>query len=414
MREAGRIYGFSWWQRFTEIELPFATIGLVWNSMMSVAGGWFFLMACEMFVLGSRDFRLPGLGSYLQTAASAGDTRSILWGVATMIAVIVLLDQFIWRPVIAWAEKFKVEQVESTDVPRSWVLNLLQHSRGLEVLRKRALLPVRETLMSHFARRHSAPSQEKTVNLWRIWIVRPLLVVFLGFTGYAVTRVAIMLTGINRAGAGELALGLGATFLRVNVALLLGAAWTIPVGVLIGFNPRLARVAQPLAQIAASVPATALFPVVLLILIRLGGGLGVGSILLLLLGTQWYILFNVIAGAIAIPTDLKEACSVFGITGFERWRKLILPGIFPYLVTGLVTASGGAWNASIVAEYFHFKGQIFYTTGLGAIISRASDSGNFNLLIAATMVMAVMVVTVNRLVWRRFYALAETRFRLES
>jgi NitT/TauT family transport system permease protein len=414
MREAGRIYGFSWWQRFTEIELPFATIGLVWNSMMSVAGGWFFLMACEMFVLGSRDFRLPGLGSYLQTAASAGDTRSILWGVATMIAVIVLLDQFIWRPVIAWAEKFKVEQVESTDVPRSWVLNLLQHSRGLEVLRKRALLPVRETLMSHFAQRHSAPSQEKTVNLWRIWIVRPLLVVFLGFTGYAVTRVAIMLTGINRAGAGELALGLGATFLRVNVALLLGAAWTIPVGVLIGFNPRLARVAQPLAQIAASVPATALFPVVLLILIRLGGGLGVGSILLLLLGTQWYILFNVIAGAIAIPTDLKEACSVFGITGFERWRKLILPGIFPYLVTGLVTASGGAWNASIVAEYFHFKGQIFYTTGLGAIISRASDSGNFNLLIAATMVMAVMVVTVNRLVWRRFYALAETRFRLES
>jgi NitT/TauT family transport system permease protein len=414
MREAGRIYGFSGWQRFIEIELPFATIGLVWNSMMSVAGGWFFLMACEMFVLGSRDFRLPGLGSYLQTAASAGDTRSILWGVTTMIALIVILDQFIWRPVIAWGEKFKVEQVESTDVPRSWVLNLLHQSHSVELLRKRALFPVREKLMSYFSARHSAPALERAPKTWRKWIAYAAGFVALSFVGYAVIRVAIMLAGIDRSGAGQLALGLGATFLRVTATLLIGAAWTIPVGVLIGFNPRLARVAQPLAQIAASVPATALFPVVLLVLIRLGGGLGMGSILLLLLGTQWYILFNVIAGAMAIPTDLKEACSVFGITRFERWRKLILPGIFPYLVTGLVTASGGAWNASIVAEYFHFKGQIFYTTGLGAIISRASDSGNFNLLIAATIVMAAVVVTVNRLVWRRFYALAETRFRLES
>ncbi len=209
-------------------------------------------------------------------------------------------------------------------------------------------------------------------------------------------------------------LSLAATFLRVNAALLIGAAWTIPVGVAVGFSPRLARVAQPLAQIAASVPATALFPVVLLLLIRVGGGLGLGSIILLLLGTQWYILFNVIAGAMAIPTDLKEACSVFGVTGWERWRKLILPGIFPYLVTGLVTASGGAWNASIIAEYFHFKGQIFSTIGLGAVISEATDTGNFRLLIASTILMAATVVTVNRLVWRRLYALAEMRFRLET
>jgi NitT/TauT family transport system permease protein len=273
---------------------------------------------------------------------------------------------------------------------------------------------VREKLMSYFAQRHSAPPVEQTSKAWKTWIARDVGVIALALIGYGVVRVAIMLAGIDRSGAAEMTLGLGATFLRVTVTLLIGAAWTIPVGVLIGFNPRLARVAQPLAQIAASVPATALFPVVLLILIRMGGGLGIGSILLLLLGTQWYILFNVIAGAMAIPTDLKEACSVFGITGLERWRKLILPGIFPYLVTGLVTASGGAWNASIVAEYFHFKGQTFYTTGLGAIISRASDSGNFNLLIASTMVMVAIVVTVNRLVWRRFYALAQTRFRLES
>src|SRR5208337_394527 len=227
-------------------------------------------------------------------------------------------------------------------------------------------------------------------------------------------RVVMILTGLHSSDFRQIGIGLGATFLRVNLALLIGALWTIPAGVAIGFNPRLARIAQPLAQIAASVPATALFPVVLLVLIRLGGGLGFGSIVLLLLGTQWYILFNVIAGAMAIPTDLKEAASVFGIRGWERWRKLILPGIFPYLVTGLVTASGGAWNASMVAEYFHLKGQIYTTTGLGATISQATDSGNFDLLLAATMMMAATVVTINRLVWRKLYALAETRFRLET
>ncbi|HXZ31750.1 MAG TPA: ABC transporter permease subunit [Terriglobales bacterium] len=412
MREAAQIYRFSWWQRLTEMELPFAAIGLVWNSMMSVAGGWFFLMACEMFVLGSRDFRLPGLGSYLQTAASAGDTRSILWGVATMITVIVLLDQIVWRPVIAWAEKFKVEQVESTNVAHSWVLNLFRHSHMLSQVRKQAFIPIRESLMAHFAR--SSEREPGSQAPWRIWVLRIIGLAALGLIAYAVVRVVILLTGLTRPEVNELGVGLGATFLRVQFSLVLGAAWTIPVGVWIGFNPKLARIAQPLAQIAASVPATALFPVVLLILIRLGGGLGIGSIVLLLLGTQWYILFNVIAGAMAIPTDLKEVCSVNRILGFERWRKLILPGIFPYLVTGLVTASGGAWNASIIAEYFHFKGQIFSTTGLGATISQASDSGNFDLLIASTIMMAATVVTVNRLLWRRLYYLAETRFRLET
>jgi len=229
-----------------------------------------------------------------------------------------------------------------------------------------------------------------------------------------VVRVAIILSGVGKVELHATALGLGATFLRVNLALLLGALWTIPVGVAIGFNPRLARIAQPLAQIAASVPATALLPVILLVLIRLGGGLGLASIVVLLLGTQWYVLFNVIAGAMAIPTDLKECCSVFRVRGVARWKKLILPGIFPYLVTGLVTASGGAWNASIVAEYFHFKGQIYTTTGLGATIQQATDSGDFHLLLVATMMMAATVVTINRLVWRKLYGLAETRFRLEA
>jgi NitT/TauT family transport system permease protein len=413
MREAARIYGFSWWQRFIQMELPFSAIGLVWNSMMSVAGGWFALMVCEMFVLGPRDFRLPGLGSYLQTAASAGDTRSILWGVLTMVAVIVLLDQFIWRPVIAWAEKFKIEQVENTDAPRSWVLNLVQHSRSLAAIRKKTLTPVSEKLMLRFARPH-AVHHEEAPSPWRVWLMRALALTLLVAIGYGVVRVVMILTGLQKAELQEAGLGLGATFLRVNLALLIGALWTIPAGVAIGFNPRLARIAQPLAQIAASIPATALLPVILLLLIRIGGGLGIASIVVLLLGTQWYVLFNVIAGAMAIPTDLKECCNVFRIRGIERWKKLILPGIFPYLVTGMVTASGGAWNASIVAEYFHFKGHIYTTTGLGATISQATDSGNFDLLLAATIMMAATVVTINRLVWRRLYALAETRFRLET
>jgi len=335
-------------------------------------------------------------------------------GIFTMIAVIVLLDQFVWRPVIAWAEKFKVEQVESADVPHSWVLNLLQHSRSLAQLQKKAVFPLRESLLSYFSRRHREEPASHAAPRWKTWVLGILVVAALGLTRYAVVRVAIPLTGLDHSEVSELGRGLGATFLRVIAALVIGAAWTIPVGVKIGFSPRLARVAQPLAQIAASVPANAFFPVILLILIRLGAGLGIGSILLLLLGTQWYILFNVIAGAMAIPTDLKEVCSVCRIRGVERWRKLILPGIFPYLLTGMVTASGGAWNASIVAEYFHFKGQTFSTIGLGSIISRATDSGNYDLLIAATIVMAAMVVTVNRLLWRRLYRLSETRFRLES
>ncbi|MER3445403.1 MAG: ABC transporter permease [Candidatus Dadabacteria bacterium] len=412
--EAARIYRFSWWQRLTQLELPYATIGLVWNSMMSIAGGWFFLMACEMFVLGKRDFRLPGLGSYLQIAASAGDTRAILWGLSAMIGVIVLLDQLVWRPVIAWADKFKFEQVESADVPRSALIGLLRQSTILAYFKRQAFEPLSERLTLFFAHHASRPKQFNEPTAWQMRMTRILTLVLLAAIGYGLVRATLTIATLTRPEIEEIVRGAVATLLRVNGALIIGAAWTIPVGVAIGFNPRLARVAQPLAQIAASVPATALFPVVLLVLIRAGGGLGLGSVLLMLLGTQWYILFNVIAGAIAIPNDLKEAARIFHFGLVERWRLLILPGIFPYLITGMVTAAGGAWNASIVAEYFHFKGQTLSTIGLGAIISRATDAGNFDQLLAATIVMATMVVTINRLVWRRLYRLAETRFKLEA
>jgi NitT/TauT family transport system permease protein len=417
LHEAAVIYRFSRWQRFVELDLPFSTIGLVWNSMMSVAGGWFFLMACEMFVLGPRDFRLPGLGSFLQTAASNGDTRAILWGLAAMIIVIVLLDQLVWRPVIVWADKFKFEQVESTAATQTTLVTLI--GRASLVIRgyRLFLAPVIGWLTMNFAvrARHAAnslyvPAQHRS----RRWILLLLGVAVLVGLGFAVFHAAREISDLHREDYVDLLRSAALTFLRVNAALILGALWTVPVGVAIGFSPRFARFAQPLAQMAASIPATALFPVILLFLIHLPGGLEVAAMALMLLGTQWYILFNVIAGAMAIPTDLKEAAQIFRFSSWDRWRHLILPGIFPYLVTGMVTASGGAWNASIVAEYFHFQSKIVSTPGLGSSISAATDAGRFDILLASTLIMATIVVLINRLFWRRLYRLASTRFKLES
>ncbi|WP_041974750.1 ABC transporter permease [Pyrinomonas methylaliphatogenes] len=416
LREAATVYRFNRWQRLVELELPYAAIGLIWNSMMSVAGGWFFLMACEMFVLGGRDFRLPGLGAYLQTAADAGDTRAILWGLATMIGTIVLLDQLLWRPLIAWADKFKFEQVESATAPRSAVLDLLRSSRALAQLNRNVLRPVGERVDLFFARRAKARAASSKAE--RSAVARRVedlfLALIIALILYGVWRAALTLSTLTAVEAKLLVRSAAATLSRVAAALAIGVLWTVPVGVWIGLRPRVARFAQPLAQIAASIPATALFPVVLLALIRWGGGINIGAVALMLLGTQWYILFNVIAGAVAIPNDLLEVATLFGFGRVERWRLLILPAIFPYLVTGLVTAAGGAWNASIVAEYFRFKGETLMTTGLGATISRATDEGNFDLLLVSTLTMILMVVLINRLVWRRLYKLAATKFKLEG
>ena len=410
--EASRTYRFGRAQRFYQLELPFGAIGLVWNSLMSVAGGWFFLMACEMFQLGNRDFRLPGLGSYLQTAATHGDTAAILWGLAAMIAVILMLDQLLWRPLIAWAERFKFEQVESGNAPQSMVLAGLGRSSILAWLRRRAIAPAWEVLSLRVARREADAAPGAPPGPWRALVMRGVGVAVLVIVLFGAVRAGRSLMELTTADLMALLHGAEATLGRVMLALAIGTAWTVPVGVAIGSRPKLAALAQPLAQIAASVPATALFPIVLLLLIRMGGGMGIAAIVLMLLGTQWYLLFNIIAGAQAIPTDLKEAASVYRLAGWDRWRLLILPGIFPYLVTGLVTAAGGAWNASIIAEYFHFQGRVMSTTGLGATISHATDSGNFQLLLASTMVMALVVVAVNRLLWKRMYRLAQTRFQL--
>jgi NitT/TauT family transport system permease protein len=351
----------------------------------------------------------------LQTAASAGNVPAMVYGICTVILIIVATDQLVWRPVIAWADKFKFEQGESTSRKTSPILYMLQNSTALGWLKQVTLVPASERIYGALARRRREQvarpihGARKRSGLGAVVLIAAisLLVAFAAF------RALELMRHVHGPEIVELLKGAGATFLRVNAALLIASAWTIPTGVAIGFHPRLARIAQPLAQIAASYPATAIFPILLIALVRWGGGLGIGSIALMLLGTQWYILFNVIAGATAIPSDLKEVAQLYKFSRWQRWKIVILPGIFPYLVTGLVTASGGAWNASIIAEYFHLKDRTLQTLGLGAQISAASDHGQFSILLLATIIMSLMVVTVNRLVWRPMFRLAETKYRLD-
>jgi NitT/TauT family transport system permease protein len=334
-----------------------------------------------------------------------------------MILIVVATDQLVWRPLIAWSDKFKFEQVESADPVTSPILDLLRRSTLFTSLPGRIWARVEEPVYRRMARSRECrvvqPLDEgqtgkASAALWTVAAAAVLVV------GWGAVQAILMLRTVTWPDLRLLLEGAGATFLRVIASLAISALWTIPVGVAIGLSPKLARVVQPLAQILASIPATAFFPILLIGLVRIGGGLGIGSIALMLLGTQWYILFNVIAGAMSIPSDLKEAAAVYHFTRWQRWTKLILPGIFPYLITGMVTASGGAWNASVFAEYSHVADRTLQTIGLGAQIDAATDSGRFPILLLATILISVMVVTMNRLVWRRLYRLAETRYKLEG
>jgi NitT/TauT family transport system permease protein len=414
--EAAAVYRLGAWRRFTKLELPFGAISLIANSMMSWAGGWFFLMASEQFTLGDKNLRLPGLGSYLAGAADAGNARALAFGLATLIAVIVLLDQLVWRPLVAWSDRFKFEQTGSADAPRSAVLDALSGSALTRWLGRRAVTPTVRWLDRTLSRVGAGASQARQAGARR---VGPLLLAIaagaalcalVGWGAWSATRVVVSLSWQEWR---YVLLCAGATFLRTTLALVVAAAWTVPVGVAIGTSPRLARRLQPLVQIAASVPATAVFPVLLFALLALPGGLNMAAVALMLLGTQWYVLFNVIAGAMSIPSDLREAAVVYHVTGWRRWKTLILPAIFPYFVTGMITATGGAWNASIVSEYVTFAGRRVSTVGLGALIAQAADAGRFPLLLAGTLVMSLIVITGNRVVWRRLYVLAESRYRLE-
>jgi len=414
LREAATVARLTGWRRFTKLELPFATIGLVWNSMISWAGGWFFLMAAEQFTLGEKDFRLPGLGSYLKSAADAGDVGALLLGLLTLVAIIVVLDQLLWRPLVAWSEKFRFEQTESGEGASSAVLTALRRSRLIEWLQEDAL-PAIGDVVQQLARRLRRPVRPQPPRLTGSTATGQVVVVLIFAVAVVWGGIAIrqLLLGMTPADWGDLPSAAGATLVRTFAALLIGTLWTVPLGVRVGLNPRLARRAQPLVQMAASIPATALFPVLLLVFIGLPGGLNVAAVALMLLGTQWYLLFNVIAGAQSIPSDLREAAAIYQLSGWRRWRTLILPAIFPYLITGLITATGGAWNASIVSEYVTFGNQTYETVGLGALIADAANGARFDRLAAGTIAMAALVLTINRLLWRRLFAVAEQRYHLD-
>jgi NitT/TauT family transport system permease protein len=413
LQEAAIVARLNGWLRFTKLELPFAMIGLVWNSMMSWAGGWFFLMAAEQFTLGDKDFRLPGLGSYLKAGADAGDLSALVLGLGTLIGIIVLLDQLVWRPLVAWSDKFRFEQTESTEGATSAVLVAYRRSRLVEWFSERAMPRIDELFNAIVRALSRLPTPALGNSPASGFIGAVILSVVFGAAGiWGLVSVVQLLTSLSAQDWREIAPAAGATFLRTAAALAIGVVWTVPVGVAIGMNPRLARRAQPLVQMAASIPATALFPVLLLLLLGLPGGLNIAAVGLMLLGTQWYLLFNVIAGAQAIPSDLREAATVYRLHGWRRWRFLILPAVFPYLLTGLITATGGAWNASIVSEYVTFGGETYTTVGLGALIADAANNALYARLAAGTIVMAFLVVMVNRLFWRRLYYAAEQRYRL--
>jgi len=332
-----------------------------------------------------------------------------------MIAIVVALDQLLWRPLLAWAQRFKLETVEGEHEPQSWFHDQLARAWLVERFLDKWWAPFMERLDRRWQIPHAPVviDNGKTGAASRDWRVR-LIVVAAGIgLLYLALSAGRLLATLPLAAWRDIAIGLGATLLRVTAALLLAAAWTIPVGVAIGTRPRFAAVLQPVAQVAASVPATALFPILLLALLHLPGGLNLAAVLLMLLGSQWYLLFNVIAGASAIPRDLRDPTALLRLSPVERWRTLLLPALFPYVVTGAITAVGGAWNASVVAEYVQFGGETHATLGIGAVISHATATGDFALLLAATLAMVVTVVLLNRLFWQPLYRLAEARYRME-
>lgn len=413
LQEAADVYRLRRFARFTRLEVPFAMIGLVWNSMMSFGGSWFFLTASEMITVLHNNIQLPGIGSYIGVAIQRGDGLAIGYGIIAMVLVIVLVDQFVWRPIVAWSQRFTLEQSGDGSAPDSWFLRLLRRSNWVQASSRgvQHMFVIAFDRMRQRSRRDARPAAGQ-----RLWL-RPVAILALCAAGAFILRFTVA-AGQEVATLGSSALlhvvVLGFyTFLRVLASTLLGAIWTVPVGVAIGMSKPLARIAQPLVQIAASFPSNVLFPLVTILYLRYAVNFQIGSVPLMMLGTQWYILFNVIAGASAIPTELKEATSVLGLHSWRRWKTLILPAIFPSLVTGGITASGGAWNASILAEIVTWKHTTLTATGLGAYITTATTDGNWAQITWGILVMVLFVVALNRLLWRPLYRLAETKFHLE-
>jgi len=410
--EATTLYQLSGWQRFTKLEVPSAMIGLVWNAMMSFGGGWFFVAASEAISVLNQKYTLPGIGSYVASAIAVEDLRALGWALVTIVIVILLTDQLFWRPVVAWSDKFRLEQSAAVEAPQSWLYSLLKAARIPRYL-GRAFTPIAEFFKRGLSRltppRRSHQIEFKSAGLSdRVYSF--LLLLGIGALLYAGLHFILTTVGIAEVWK-AFVLGL-LTLLRVVILLVFASVIWTPIGVAIGFNPRLARLLQPVVQFLASFPANFIFPFATLFFIRANISLDWGSILLMALGAQWYILFNSIAGAMSIPTDLREMATDVELKGWKRWQKLIIPGIFSAWVTGGVTASGGAWNASIVSEVVSWGQTTLTANGLGAYIADATSTGDWARITLGIGMMSLFVVGLNRIFWRRLYHLAETKYHL--
>ncbi len=412
LEEATQSFHLSGWQRFWRLDVPFAMPGLIWNAMMSMSGGWFFVVASEAITVGNTTVTLPGIGSYVALAIEKQNLAAIGYAILTMLLVIIAYDQLLFRPIVAWADKFRFEQTASGNAPTSWMLDLFRRTRALRALsrpfaainRRFSNLRVMRLVQTSRPAKRETPSRAVDA-LW-------LLVIGLG-TGYAAWRAYEYLFATLTLSDILIAVDDGLiTLARVVVLIALATLVWVPIGVWIGLHPKLAERIQPLAQFLAAFPANLAFPVFVSLIVHYGLNANIWLSPLMILGTQWYILFNVIAGASAFPTDLREAASGFHIKGWRWWFKVVLPGIFPYYITGAITASGGSWNASIVAEVASWGDTHLSAAGLGAYIAKATEAGDFPRVVLGIAVMCILVTLFNRLVWRPLYAFGERRLRL--
>jgi NitT/TauT family transport system permease protein len=413
LEEASQSFHLSGWQRFWRLDVPFAMPGLIWNTMMSMSGGWFFVVASEAITVGNTTVTLPGIGSYVALGIQQQNLPAIGYAILTMLLVIVAYDQLLFRPVVAWADKFRFEQTSSGNAPTSWMLDLFRRTRALRALS----LPF-STLNKVISNLHIAiPGQRKIAPQAQRQPSRIVDAFWLAFivasTGYAAWQVYQYLSASLSPSDVLTAFGDGLiTLARVVVLIALASLIWVPIGVWIGLRPKLAERVQPLAQFLAAFPANLAFPVFVVAIVRYGLNANVWLSPLMILGTQWYILFNVIAGASAFPGDLREAASSLHLKGWRWWVKVVLPGIFPYYITGAITASGGSWNASIVAEVASWGNAHLMATGLGAYIATATENGDFPRVVLGIAIMCILVTLFNRLLWRPLYAFGERRLRL--
>ncbi|GLS21227.1 ABC transporter permease [Labrys miyagiensis] len=412
LEEATRSFHLSGWQRFWRLDVPFAMPGLVWNTMMSMSGGWFFVVASEAITVGDTTMTLPGIGSYVALAIKQQDIWAVLYAVIAMLVVIILYDQLLFRPLVAWADKFRFETTSSGVQPTSWMLDLFRRARITQILAApfqwlaRLIWTIRLPELPKLASEKNDASLSRTID-W-IW----LAIVAVGAAWAAYVSIDYLRASIGWPDVATAVIDGFITLLRVIVLMAIATLIWVPIGVWIGLRPALAEKIQPLAQFLAAFPANIAFPVFVVLIVHFSLNADIWLSPLMILGTQWYILFNVIAGASAFPGDLKEAARSFHITGWRWWLKVILPGIFPYYVTGAITASGGSWNASIVAEVASWGSTQLTTPGLGSYIANATTAGDFPRVVLGIVVMCAFVTLFNRLFWRQLYAFGERRLRL--